>query len=152
MYSWPVGMFAVHGLPGEVVEPGTAHNLQPFNQEFFLYFFYIFFFYVYCNENPIYVFLFWELRAWSPSPAIRIFTLQQKSSLCIPLLGIARAARRGRGNQVPRMISSPAIRIFFSFQFTLQQHSHLCIPLLAIACMISSPSIRTFIYLFIFFF
>jgi len=31
--AWPVGMLAVHRLPRKVVEPGTAHDLQPFNQD-----------------------------------------------------------------------------------------------------------------------
>ncbi len=113
--------FSLRWLPGEVMEPGTAHDLQPCNQDFFFSFF---FFYctVNCNENPIYVFLFRELPAWSPNPAIRIFTLQRKSHLSIPLLGIARAARRGRGTRYRAW--SPALRsgIFFLlfFSFTLQ--------------------------------
>jgi hypothetical protein len=96
----------LHGLPGEVVEPGTAHDLQPCNQDFF---------YVHWNENPIYVFLFWELHGLpgevmepgtvhdlQPCNQDSVFflsTLQQKSHLFIPLLGIARAARRGRGTR-----------------------------------------------------
>jgi hypothetical protein len=90
-------MFSSSGnctLPGEVVEPGTAHGLQPYNQDSYIAtkfpFMYsssgnctgcqerswnqvpsmisspairIFFFYAHCNENPIYVFLFWKLRA-----------------------------------------------------------------------------------------
>ncbi len=131
----------LHGLPGEVVEPGTAHDLQPCNQDFF--------FYVHCNENPIYVFLFWELRAWSPalqSVVVFLCTLQQKSHMCysssgncahddlpalqsgfcffslmytatkIPFMysssGNCTGCQERSWNQVPGMISSPAIRIF----------------------------------------
>ncbi len=77
-----------------------AHDLQPCNQDLFFFFKctlqnkfhlyipvlgiarlislpcnqdFIFFFNVHCDKNPIYVFLFGELRAWSPSPAIRIW-------------------------------------------------------------------------------
>ncbi len=82
---------------------------QPCNQNLF--------FSVHCNKNPIYVFLFWELCAWSPCPAIRIRLFLMYTAMKIP-----------SWNQVPRMISSPAIRIF-----TLQQKTYLCIPLLGIA-------------------
>ncbi len=147
----------LHGLPGEVVEPGTAHDLQPCNQDSYTATKIPF---MYSSSGPC-VGCQERSRNQVPcmisSPAIRIFTLQQKSNLCINLLEIASmisqpcnqdclmytatktpfmcsssgncaGCQERSWNQVPRMISSPAIRIR-----TLQQKSHLCIPLLGIA-------------------
>ncbi len=96
----------LRGLPGEVLEPGTAHDFQPCNQDL-----------VHCSKNPIYVFLLWELRGLCmiSSPAIRIFLIYTatKISFMYSSSGNCVGCQERSWNQVPRMISSPAIRNFF---------------------------------------
>jgi hypothetical protein len=56
------------------------HTLELWSTRLFMVLSYLFRLLLHCNENPIYVFLFWELRGLSPNFRIHVSV----SDLCIP--------------------------------------------------------------------
>jgi hypothetical protein len=91
----------LRGLPGEVVEPGTTHDLQPCNQDFYT-----------ATKIPI---MYFSSGNWAHDlqPCSQDFYTATKIPFMYSFSGNCAGCQGMSWNQVPRMISSPAIRICF---------------------------------------